>query len=45
MQLINIFICALFKHNLHEAGNCPFTHKEYLICKRCTKIFEKTKLN
>jgi hypothetical protein len=45
MQLINLFICAIVKHELLEAGICPFTNKEYLMCKRCTKMFEKTKLN
>lgn len=35
ISLFNYFICKFKKHNLINAGACPFTGKSYSACLRC----------
>ena len=34
-NIINYFICKIKKHNMVDAGSCPFTGKTYMGCLRC----------
>jgi hypothetical protein len=39
-QIFKIVVCKIKKHNLVDAGSCPFTGKSYVACLRCggTKV-------
>lgn len=39
--MINKIICKILKHNLIEAGSCPFTGKNYDYCTRCGQMYTK----
>lgn len=39
--MIKYIVCKFKKHNLAEAGSCPFTGKSYNVCTRCLRTFEK----
>jgi hypothetical protein len=42
-NIINYFICKIKKHNMVNAGSCPFTGKNYIACLRCERMVEKWK--
>jgi hypothetical protein len=42
-DIINYFICKIKKHNMVDAGSCPFTGKTYMGCLRCEDNSPKMK--
>jgi hypothetical protein len=40
-HIIKYLICKIKKHNLIDAGSCPFTGKNYLACLRCGGTISK----
>ena len=38
---ISYFVCKIKKHDLVNAGSCPFTGKNYNTCTRCGVSLEK----
>jgi hypothetical protein len=38
--MFNWIVCFVVGHNIVRAGACPFTGKDYDVCKRCTQMFE-----
>ena len=42
-DIINYFICKIKKHDMVDAGSCPFTGKTYSGCLRCGGTIEKWK--
>jgi hypothetical protein len=39
--LINIVFCKVKGHNLVDAGKCPFTGNEYVLCTKCESMIVK----
>lgn len=40
LKIFKIIICIFKKHNIVNAGSCPFTGKNYIACTRCGKVIE-----